>query len=1240
MIVCSNCGFESPAGMRFCGMCGTVLSRMCTACGYANPIPFKFCGMCGGALAVPGVVTAQTIPTLKDAPSVLPALEAVPVTTPPGEIQLEGERRVATVLLTDLTGSSALLEQMGTEAWVTLMNRILRVIETEIYRFGGHVDQFRGDGLLAFFGAVSAHEDDPERAVLAALSMQHRFTHYVDQNCTPDCHNLRLRVGISTGEVIVANLGDSRHREETGMGMTVALAARMEQSAEPGTVLVSDSTYRLCKAQFEWHALGEITVKGISQPIPVFRPITPAMSEYGEDASYYFGYSTSLVLRDQEFQALRKTIEALNDGLGGITVVTGERGMGKSFLVNEMYADFTRQNSLLAEAGSDRSPILPLTWLRTHCRSYDRDQPYSAWLEMLRYWLEARQDEPVDEARDRLRSRCESLWGEQMAEYYPYLATYLGMPLEEAYVDRVKHLDAEGLRSQFFFAMHGWVEALVQQGPLVLMFSDMHWADVSTIDLLKFCLPVCDDLPVLWLFTLRPDRISPVWNLRYALETDYPHRLTVVQLNPLTDEQSADFIDRQIGAHTLPEETRALVIKNAVGNPYYIQELLHSLVMQKVLVQDESSGEWKATRVVSSLDLPESLHSLLLAHIDRLSADERYVMQMAAIIGPDFWYNVLQALVGLQNPLKTHLAALQRAQMIRERGLVPELGMLYSFKTTLIRDAAYESLLTEQREACHLQVSAYFEDNFSPEFLVQHYSLLAYQYRCAGRYEQELDYVIRSAQQAQGMYANAEALKLYTRALDLLDEMEDASATDEERQDLYNTRFQVLQGRREVLAITGDQPATEKDAYEMLELARRTGYTCRMIDALLSQPQVSSWKNLEESYSGIPLAQEALSLAREMGDKLREMRSLQVIARQYMYIRNLEWQSVGEEALQLARELNDRQAEARILISLGTAYSWSDQPERGMEYLSLALPLCQEMDDKTSEVNLLHRMALQLERQGDYYRVLKEYQEKRLKISRKIGYRAGEVSALISCGQIQSIYLGDHEGGIAWLEEARRGVQSWYDEMQATLRLVQIKIAQGQYQTALQKLSVIDADSSGEVFHNVHAGKLLVTALVHNAFMDSETHLLAALQAAQKLDEMLAANSTISRQYGIAAACQASTAFLGLSALQSTESGRKEHTRAAMDAAQRALDIYSSFGYIQIIECTSEEVHYRHSRALAANGHREEAEKSLQYANEQMMRKHDLIPEDSPFRRTYLENIPLHRDIRAAYQTLMEHRSE
>jgi class 3 adenylate cyclase len=706
---CPNCGFDSPVGMRFCGVCGTALARTCPECQFLNPVEFKFCGMCGVSLegerstSPPAVIPVVPALIPPEIPQVLPAVEAVPLATPPSEIPLEGERRVATVLLTDLTGSSALLEQMGTEAWVRLMNRILRIIETEIYRFGGHVDQFRGDGLLAFFGALSAHEDDPERAVLASLSMQQQFTRYVEQNCDPDCQNLRLRVGLSTGEVIVANLGGSRHQEETGMGMTVALAARMEQSAEPGTVLVSDSTYRLCKAQFDWQSLGEITVKGISQPIAVYRPISPTMSEYNDDA-YYFGYSTSLVLREVEFQALRKTIDALNDGVGGITVVSGERGMGKSFLVNEMYDDITRQNALRAEAGDEHISVPPMIWLRTHCRSYDRDLPYSAWLELLRYWLEARQEEPIDEARHRLRSRCESLWGEQMAEYYPYLATYLNLPLEEDFVDRVKHLDAEGLRSQFFFAIRGWVEALVRQGPLVLMFSDMHWADVSTIDLLKFCLSVCDDMPVLWLFTLRPDRISPVWNLRYSLETDYPHRLTVVQLNPLTEEQSGDFIERQIGAHTLPTETRALVIKNAVGNPYYIQELLHTLVMQKVLVQDENSGEWKATRVVSSLELPESLHSLLLANIDRLSADERRVMQMASIIGPDFWYNVLQALVGGHIPLKVHLAALQRAQMIRERGLVPELGMLYSFKTTLIRDAAYESLLTEQREAYHLQV--------------------------------------------------------------------------------------------------------------------------------------------------------------------------------------------------------------------------------------------------------------------------------------------------------------------------------------------------------------------------------------------------------------------------------------------------------------------------------------------------------------------------------------------------------
>jgi class 3 adenylate cyclase len=239
--------------MRFCGMCGAALSTACPACGFANPADFNYCGMCGSPLSAAGERAAPTSPVIAlppDVPSVVQP-ELVSVYPAPAQIQLEGERRMATVLITDLTGSSALLEQMGTENWVTLMNRILRILEAEVNRFGGHVDQFRGDGLLAFFGALSVHEDDPERAVLAALVMQKRFNQYIEYNCQPECQNLRLRIGLSTGEVIVANLGDSLHREETGMGMTVALAARMEQSAEPGTVMVSESTYRLCQAQFE-----------------------------------------------------------------------------------------------------------------------------------------------------------------------------------------------------------------------------------------------------------------------------------------------------------------------------------------------------------------------------------------------------------------------------------------------------------------------------------------------------------------------------------------------------------------------------------------------------------------------------------------------------------------------------------------------------------------------------------------------------------------------------------------------------------------------------------------------------------------------------------------------------------------------------------------------------------------------------------------------------------------------------
>jgi class 3 adenylate cyclase len=278
------------------------------------------------------------------APDILPSSQAPPPSPPPvlrtvprpgsSPTSFEGERRVVTAILADVKGSTALAEQIDTEDWVEIMDRVFQVLGAEIYRYGGEVDQFRGDGLVAFFGLATAHEDDPERALLAALAMQDAVKVYAAELAEREGIALSLRIGVNTGEVIAATVGERHHREATAMGRAVALADRMEKACEPGTVLVAEDTYRLVAPLFEWQALGEIAAKGVSQPLDVYRPLAhKATTTKGRGIE---GLESPLVGRDTELHALEEAIDQLKSGVGGIVTVVGEAGIGKSRLVVEV----------------------------------------------------------------------------------------------------------------------------------------------------------------------------------------------------------------------------------------------------------------------------------------------------------------------------------------------------------------------------------------------------------------------------------------------------------------------------------------------------------------------------------------------------------------------------------------------------------------------------------------------------------------------------------------------------------------------------------------------------------------------------------------------------------------------------------------------------------------------------------------------------------------------------------------
>lgn len=1229
--------------MKFCGMCGTQIAQNCPACGMLNPVAFRFCGMCGKPLVTGEVDLSETpeqdlleaqpepVTTL----SLEPGKPATTVRLEPGRavttspIRLEGERKVVTVLMTDVTGSTNLLEQVGNEVWVELMNQVLYVQEREVERFGGRVDQFRGDGLVAFFGADVAHEDDPERAILAGLSMHNAVQDYLATHPRLQAYDLKLRVGINTGEVILINgVGDHRG-EDTAMGEAISIASRMETSAEPGTVLVSEFTYRLVSNRFVWEDLGEITVKGVSQPIAVYRPLKPLAHEVSP--FYEVGSleaAIPLIGREEEFEILRQKIESLYDGRGALVLISGEAGIGKSYLINEAYHYFLRHAALLeATKTKQESWTMPLTWMIGRCRSYNQETPYSMWADLLQNWLGEHTSNSPQALQEMLYPEFVTLFGDQVGDYYPYLAAFLSLPLEGAFAEKVKHLDAEGLQRQIFRTVRAWLAAALARGPIVIVFSDVQWADTSSIELLKACLPLADDLAVLWVLTYRPDRTSPAWELQHYVETQFPHRLTLINLEPLNDEQCQAFIRVIFGEGVVPEETQQLIYKNSEGNPYYILELLRSLVENGSLVRDSETGRWKMPVPLPTLNVPASLHGLLQARIDGLRPDERHVLQLASVIGTTFWYNVLEALVAPSFPLRQHLSALQRANLIFERSRVPQLGMEYSFSTKLVRDAAYEGLLSTQLSAYHLKVAEYFEQQLNPVLQRQYEGLIAFHYRRAGNPNKELFYTLRAAERAMEVYANAEALEHCQRALVLLDEMESKSRNEEARYVILTQRFEVLSLRQRLYYALGNIEAGDADAKALLALAEKMKDDLAwQVDALLRQPEVMRFENRDTLDVGLSLAEQAFSLALQMGDKYREMNSLIAIGNLFLLKHDLRWKETWDRALALSRELGEVRAEANILLAIGSAYG-IDSLDLSKEYLQAALQVSQKLDDKRTELRLLSMLGEQFERNGDYYRWLSEYEQPRLEISRQIGDRIAEGFALMHCGQIKALYLGDYENGLAEIEQALRMTESLTSRLYPLLRLIQIQTELGRYDEALANLELAGPISEQTVNYIGRAGFSLVAAILYNA-IGGEKNSRQALEMTAQVYELVN-NEKVSRQYAIGASCLSSLAHLKLAELTQDEGLRQEFLRQALECSQRAVDQYNQFGFVQIIECSSEEVLFRHSQALAAHRRKVEAREMVERSYAEMMRKYEMIPASSPYRKTFLET-RLHQEISRA----------
>jgi class 3 adenylate cyclase len=620
---CPNCQNVNPAGARFCLNCGAALLQRCSNCGTALPSGALFCMNCGQAI---GVGTPDDDTRLSRLAAAAPAALAAKVRA---AAHFTAERRVATILFADVVGSTALAVQVGAETWMGIMNRAFDRITPAIYQYEGTIARLFGDGLWAFFGAPVAHEDDPSRAVRAALDLLQAARHFADEIRQEHNVEFAMRACLNTGSVVIGPIGDDLRYEYRATGGAVNLAARLKFATPPMSVLITEDTHRFIAPLFDTRAIGPIEVKGRAEPVRVYQ-VHGARARPGQLRGLAVaGLESPMVGRDAELTALLQLCDAVRAGLGRAVLLIGEPGLGKTRLISEWK---------IAAARGGHGP--PPVWAEGRCLSYGRGLAYHLLIDLLRSVIGIPDTTEEADASARLDAYTKDLFGDSMVDVYPYLARLLMLKLEDATAEKVQLLDPQALQAQYLTATRRLLGALAARQPLILILEDVHWADPSSTELLTRLLPVASVAPLLFCIAARPDRDAPGWRLVTAAREILGGSLTEITLGSLSDGDSRQLVANLLEIEALPERLRSLILEKAEGNPLFVEEVIRMLIDRGAIVR--SNGGWVAGAEIDTVEIPDNLQGLLLARIDRLPEEAKHTLRVASVIGRQFPVKVLE----------------------------------------------------------------------------------------------------------------------------------------------------------------------------------------------------------------------------------------------------------------------------------------------------------------------------------------------------------------------------------------------------------------------------------------------------------------------------------------------------------------------------------------------------------------------------------------------------------------------
>lgn len=795
---CSRCRSDNPANARFCNQCGSTLDAVPDTEALAEKAPIHY----------------------------TPRHLAERILAAQARLSSTGERKLVTALFADMAGSTELIQHLDPEEVRHLIDPVLALMMEAVHHYEGYVAKSLGDGILALFGAPIAHEDHPQRAIYAALRMQDAMREFTDRMVPRQEGPLRIRVGIHTGEVVVRAIRtEDLQTDYDPVGQTIHLASRLEGLASPGSIVISGTTGRLVEGYFTFKAMGYIPVKGVDAPMNLFEVLGPGTMQTRMQVAVSRGL-VRFVGRQTELEQLSLALQRARAGQGQLVSVVGEPGVGKSRLFYEF------------KSGCGRDCRVLETFSVSHGKAF----AYLPLIELLKQYFEIREQDNARQRAARVTARIRAL-DSRLEEGLPYLFHLLGLEEPDG---PLQQMDPKLGRRRTFAALRQLLLAESAVQPLVLIFEDLQWLDSETAGFIDFLAEGIADAPVLLLLNHRPE---------YRHQWADGRGCHQLRLDVLNEVESGALLQSLLGNDASLAPLWPRIALQAEGNPFFLEELIQSLVEQQVL--RGRPGHYRLQHLPESLQIPTTVRGLLSARLDRQPAAAKAILQTLAVIGREFtWSLVRRVLDNAEEELRPLLFRLEQSGFIYETLSYPE--VVYCFKHALTQEVTYGTLLREQRGRVHERAAEAMEALYADR-LDEHCTELAHHYRHSGNLSKAVQYLTRAGDKAARHCAVDEAIELLTAALELLDRLPETP--DRARQELS---LQLLLGPVWMASRGYAAPEVEITYHRSADLCHQVGRTPELFSALYGRYAYHLVRC--ELQPAQQLAEQLLDLAADSGD--------------------------------------------------------------------------------------------------------------------------------------------------------------------------------------------------------------------------------------------------------------------------------------------------------------------------------------------------------------------------------------